>query len=441
MSPDPKGAPHPITPDACWRVLESVAASPHLKRATRLKEFLFYVGRKSVKEGCSDIHEQEIGQVVFGRRDSYDTSQDNIVRVSATELRRRVEAYFAAEGKEEPLIFEIPRGSYTPIFRWRTDAQHAEPGKTAEPGAAAGVPAAKVPWWRTQIPLLVVSAVAVVLGIMCVELWRENRALHKMVYTWDGQPALAAFWPRFLNAAQDTDIVLADTSFAIVEDMMKQSYPLSDYLNRSYLSQIQTISLCSADNKVVKSIAFESIAARNNGSFGDFEVAQRIEGLYPRSTSVHVSFAREFTADSVKRDNVILIGSRKSNPWVDLFTDQMNFLIKYDANLDQSFVENLHPRAGEQALYAQPANPYASLGYGVVAYLPNPSRTGSALIIEGTNAEATNAAGDFVTSEDAMETFLRKLPGNKIPFFEVLLRTTRMSGTPFHAEVVAYRTY
>ena len=84
--------------------------------------------------------------------------------------------------------------------------------------------------------------------------------------------------------------------------------------------------------------------------------------LYPRSTSVHVSYAREFTADSVKRDNVILIGSRKSNPWVDLFTEQMNFLVKYDAKLDQSYVENLHPRAGEQAMYLQPANPYACAG-------------------------------------------------------------------------------
>ena len=190
-----------------------------------------------------------------------------------------------------------------------------------------------------------------------------------MVYTWDGQPTLARFWPRFLDSTQDTDIVLADTSFAIVEDMMKRSFPLTDYLNRNYLSEVRTYSLCTADNKVVNSIPFESIAARNNGSFGDFQVAQRIEALDHGSTSAHVSFAREFTADSVKRDNVILIGSRKSNPWVDLFTDEMNFLVRYDASLDQSFVENLHPRAGEQAQYAQPADPYASLGYGVIAYL------------------------------------------------------------------------
>ena len=107
MSPDPKAASRSITPDTCWKVLEGAAASDHLKRATRLKEFLYYVGKRSIKEGSSEIHEQEIGQAVFGRKDSYDTSQDNIVRVSATELRRRVEAYFAAEGKDEPLILRF----------------------------------------------------------------------------------------------------------------------------------------------------------------------------------------------------------------------------------------------------------------------------------------------------------------------------------------------
>ena len=50
----------------------------------------------------------------------------------------------------------------------------------------------------------------------------------------------------------------------------------------------------------------------------------------------------------MKRDNVILIGSRKSNPWVDLFTDEMNFLVKYDATLDQSFVVESAP-AGRRA--------------------------------------------------------------------------------------------
>jgi len=77
----------------------------------------------------------------------------------------------------------------------------------------------------------------------------------------------------------------------------------------------------------------------------------------------------------------------------------------------------------------------------VIAFVPNPSHTANALLIEGTNSEATNAAGDFVTSEQSMQNFLSKLPGRRFTYFELLLRTSRVAGTPLQAEIVAYRTY
>src|SRR5208337_3404533 len=100
-------------------LIERVAASAQFGRSARLRDFLLYVGGQSLKDGCPEIHEHEIGAKVFGRSSSYDRSQDNIVRVNATELRKRIELYFATEGSEETLILEIPRGGYKPIFRRR----------------------------------------------------------------------------------------------------------------------------------------------------------------------------------------------------------------------------------------------------------------------------------------------------------------------------------
>jgi len=59
-------------------LIERVAASEHFSRTARLRDFLLYVGKQSLKEGCPEIHEQEIGAKVFGRSESYDTSQDNM---------------------------------------------------------------------------------------------------------------------------------------------------------------------------------------------------------------------------------------------------------------------------------------------------------------------------------------------------------------------------
>src|SRR5208282_1007841 len=70
-------------------LIDRVARSEQFSRSVRLRDFLLYVGKQSLKEGRPEINEQEIGHKVFGRPLTYDRSQDNIVRVNATELRRR----------------------------------------------------------------------------------------------------------------------------------------------------------------------------------------------------------------------------------------------------------------------------------------------------------------------------------------------------------------
>ncbi len=178
MSTNLKNASTALDREACWLALERAAASPALRRAARLREFLLYVGAKSLKEGRTEIHEQEIGQAVFGRPDAYDTSQDNIVRVSATELRKRVDAYFAAEGCNEPIVFGIPRGSYTPSFRLRAAAPNEAvmaPESLATPEIHAPLYAPTAPWRRFLLAF--VSVVALLLAIACMLLWRQNQSL------------------------------------------------------------------------------------------------------------------------------------------------------------------------------------------------------------------------------------------------------------------------
>ncbi len=423
-----------IHPDDCWKLLERAAASQQLRRAPRSREFLNYVAGKSLKEGCTEIHEQEIGHAVFGRDKNYDTSQDNIVRVSATELRKRIDGYFASEGVSEPLIFDIPRGSYLPVFRWRSEEVSTAPEDIA-PRVVSMVPPPPPHPYR-YLPLAAVSILAMLLAIGCGFLWKQNRSLANVHGALEGKPALAAFWPRFLDTSRETDIILADTSYALIEDISKQSFTLSDYLDRTYVSRIQSSNL-EPDRKADLAM----IMNRNNGSLGDFRVAQRIWKLDPGSTKLNIAYAREYMADSIERNNVILIGSQKSNPWVDLFYSRLAFTIEYDSVLGRTFVKNSHPQPGEESSYAVTDSPEDPLGYGIIAYLPNPSHTADALIIAGTNSQATDAAGEFLTSERSMERWLQKLHTTHIPYFEVLVKTTRLRGTPLGAEIVAYRTF
>lgn len=421
-----------IPPDDCWKVMERAAASAQLKRAARAREFLFYVGTKAIREGCTEIHEQEIGHAVFGRDADYETSLDNIVRVSATDLRKRIDGYFASEGADEPLIFEIPRGSYSPVFRWRSDDSQQ---KSSEPAAEPAAQPLAPPYYR-QLPFLLLLAAAVVLAVGCAILWRQNRALSRPPNAWEGKPALAALWSRFFDSTRPTDVILADDSFDLVENIAGQSFSLNDYLNHSYMEKIEASSL-SPDRKADLRLIIE----RSHGGMGDFNAAQRVWSLDPSSPKLNLLFARNYSADLIKRDNVVLIGGQEANPWVNLFANRMNFTIAYNPAQDRSYVKNAHPRPGEQAIYPVIFRPDGIVGYGIVAYLPNPSHTADALIVAGTDSQTTDAAAEFVTSESRLEKLFDKFPSHNPPYFEVLLKTSRLSGTPLTEEIVTHRTF
>ena len=370
--------------EACWALVERIVASSQLKRAARLREFLLYVGQRTLKDGLDQVHEQEIGCKVFGRAADYDTSLDNIVRVNASELRKRIEDYFETDGASEMLVLEIPRGSYKPVFRERSAETAAElagePTVLAEPAAPAqvdshlGVPAVVIPAKaKLERRLLAVSAVLIVaLAAGCFYLWNQNHTLRQSmsVNSWQSTPVVAALWTGILGARQNTDIILADTSFALIEDITRRSIPLNDYLSRNYVNNVQSTKL-SADRR----LDLDMIMRRNNGSLGDFRAAQRILALDPAAKNFHMYSARDYTPALVNQDNLILIGARKSNPWVDLFAGNMNFGAEYDIARSMDYISNRAPVAGEQAEYT-PSQAPSTGGYCVVAYLPNPQQAG-----------------------------------------------------------------
>jgi len=188
--------------------------------------------------------------------------------------------------------------------------------------------------------------------------------------------------------------VLADTSFALIEDILRKPIPLKDYLDRRYVSQIQSSDhtpQMSQDRRDDLNL----ILARNYGSVGDFRVAQRIAALDPLARNIHVSYALEYTAALLKQDNVILIGSRKSNPWVDLFASGLNFTIEYDPDRQVSLCETTLRVPVSRRPTPHHHHRIRPAGYSVVSYLPNPGQVGKVLIIAGTGSEATEGAGEF----------------------------------------------
>jgi len=130
-------------------------------RSARAQDFLALVVRNAIKGRYSNLHERMIGAELFGRSIDYDTGSDSVVRVLATEVRKRLNQFYLESSQDEwPVKFELPIGSYVPGFVF-ANAKLEQPVEPEPVGAPISEPLRQIaPPAEDNQPesLLVVSA-------------------------------------------------------------------------------------------------------------------------------------------------------------------------------------------------------------------------------------------------------------------------------------------
>ena len=157
--------------------LERILKSPVLVTSPSLCRFLRYIVEETLAGRSSTIKEYSIGVNVFGRGDEFNPRLDPIVRVQARNLRSRISRYYLSEGAGDPLIIDLPKGAYVPLFRQVAEVAPVETAlaQAPDPVAAAAEPdPPKEPSW--QRPALIVAAVLVVLLTAVVLLLSHTHA-------------------------------------------------------------------------------------------------------------------------------------------------------------------------------------------------------------------------------------------------------------------------
>ena len=159
-------------------------------------------------------------------------------------------------------------------------------------------------------PLLVriLATTVLVLLAVCVLLGLQLRSARRSINTWRYEPNLKALWTQLLDSNRSLDIVLADTSLVIAQDVLRERIPLNVYLRHDFLNN--SGSSVSGEMKA----ELQNIMSRGNGSFGDFQAARHILALASRSPNVHLEYARSLRPTALKNDNLVLLGSSYSNP-------------------------------------------------------------------------------------------------------------------------------
>ncbi len=136
-----QGAPRP---DEIRQELGRIVASAIFRDSLRLTSFLRFVVDAALAGKSSQIKAYTVAIEALGRPASFDPRDDPIVRVEAGRLRHALAHYYAGAGLDDPIVIELLRGSYVPLFRRRAVSPPSEPPLRREPGdfAHGGIAAA-----------------------------------------------------------------------------------------------------------------------------------------------------------------------------------------------------------------------------------------------------------------------------------------------------------
>ncbi|MBL0157968.1 MAG: hypothetical protein IPP47_12825 [Bryobacterales bacterium] len=411
-SPTSEPAPHPELRAVADRLL----ASTTFQRSPRLKEFLAFVVKCALENRAHEVNEYSIGVQVFGKPADYNPNLDNIVRVTARQLRTRLSEYYSSEGAADRWRLEIPKGSYLPVV-------HAWPPAEIE---TTGQPPGPPAWvW----PVVTGLAVLTLAGWACAAwLFNNWQAAHPR-----NAFALAAI---LTDKAHPATIVLDDPMLSMAWNQLGAQQSLDEFIAGRYLSDKRYDSPRGA---LVQEMLQGNYTVRVSTMILSEELS-RIAAA--NGVQIRVRQCRNLEVKDLESGNFIFIGGVGANPWVQAIQKNLAFEHVVDPANRRRYFEPRAPRDGEPQRFesAGTEGPGQKL-YTRVASLKNPFGSGRVSLLGGTSRDATEAAGRFALSPQSVEqvTKLCGAPPDRLSSFELILQTSAIGGTPVAANVVAHR--
>jgi len=424
------------TIDSRKLLVERLTSSSYLSKSARLQDMFLYLCERVLDHSVEVIHEQEVGHKVFGRPADYDTNADNIVRVHASTLRKRIERYFANEGSQEQVVIDIPRGNYAPVFRKRV----AIPSPILLPELPhAPLPVAgPIPRdWRPA------TFIALSVALACSTLfllWRV-RVLEKVdTAALPKTPVVRQLWSSIFAADQPTDIVLDDAALGYFQELTGHQIRLSEYFDRSYVRSVQD----SVANTALGRGGAEALILKRQSSYADASLLWKLSQVAGAlHNSPQLRFARDYSFRELKADNAILLGNSSSNPWIEPFESHVTVQWRFDGAQGAYYpVDTAGSPPDEGRFHVIPQAGEPREGYATIFLLPNLTGMARVLIISGTGGAAVGSALDFLSDPNSLIQLRSRLPQSKsrdFPYFEALLRVKSRSSLPRDTTIVIAR--
>jgi hypothetical protein len=435
--------------DPRWELARRVADSPQFRTSPKLRAFLLYVCENALLGQPENVREQLIGSGVFGRHPDYNLSEDNIVRVEAREVRKRLEAYFSGPGRDEPTTIEIPKGGYLPVFKLRE--QSPAEGSDRE----ASTPQLRVePQQHGMRWLIPAMAVCLLISLGCIVwLLTQNQRLRPIPPHPTASGSTSAedysFYRELLGTMGTTGretLLLLSNPRVVLYLGTASTRPSDEYLQHTIPAPPEMKSaLAEALNNSDRDLPFQFLHATRDEytGMGEAIAAYHLGRLMQfLQRPVRLSQGRFLNWDQVQKQDLIVLGAPQINDWTNQNIGRSNF------DLGKGVINNLSPLPGEQKEYrvhVEPSNKPGSgtTAYGVIKMLSAPSAP-HILVLAGLTSAATAGVGEFFTAPEKMrpvyESIRAATPDKRVPSnWEVLVKVNVRDDLPVETSVVAVR--
>jgi hypothetical protein len=440
--------------------LEKILHSRTLQNSENLKAFLRFVVEKTLADEKAQLKEYEIAIEVFGRKSDYDPRIDSVVRVQAGRLRTKLHEYYLAEGKNDQIVIDLPKGHYHPVF----NCPHADGQEISGTGAGTsnGIASNGHPIFaegqhhvegvqarsRASAVVLGLGGLVILLSAAVVALYSSNRELQKQARNLD--PALntedfKAVWSPFVDDPESPLLVLSNPT---VYRFLNDADPGSLARRAIQMTPEQTRSLHEAPEFKNGQYAGGD-SPRLIPSLGMYTGMGEAVGVYRLTDLLRASNktillrqSRHVSAADLKYRNVILLGSIYVNEWSRRLPTNENFVYTFAAT-----IENRNPLPGEEREYKPQFNEQTgemSVDYALITVKPNVSGEHAVMTLAGIFSEGTEAATEFVTTRNHLTVLgqrLRQLGEQNAPpkYYQALLKVEVENGTPTTITLLSLR--
>lgn len=414
--------------------MERVLRSEAFRSSPRCRQFLRFVVEHALDGRQQQLKERTIGVEVFGRNPSYLTEADSVVRVRATEVRKRLSQYYAASAPPGICRIEIPPGSYVPQFLPAEKAEDREQ-TDAGPGTGTAHPAPQVAkgrrwFWIGATALLVLALPGVVLESFRIA------AEHRVQASVDANEAqLERFWEPAIRDPKSVLICIGSPTTYTYSGSFQGNYVREHGIdpNRQPGWTIDP-QKGSIPGSVVIPVKAEYVGA------GDANLAVLLSALFGRLGKASQFRLSEDTSYSEISDAPTVLIGAFTNRWTLQSVSQEPFVfsqkgpIRLIAERDQQHRQWISPhlradgRTGED--------------FALVSRLVD-AETGKFLVTAaGISGYGSRAAGYFLTRPDLLARALHAAPPDwQRKNLQFVLETKIVDDAPTAPEVVAWRTW